>query len=157
MDYTMPRADDVPSFQLSTTETACPSNPLGIKGCGEAGAIGSPPAVINAITDAIGTPMTKWFTSVSFPGRTEKSAYAKYPNPASRYAMAGVFVAQGSDGSINGCRHRRRTGWRFPRRMTWKQLLATQTGRRTRSPVLHRMRMISCRICTGRLLTVPIL
>ncbi|MDP3526849.1 MAG: xanthine dehydrogenase family protein molybdopterin-binding subunit, partial [Hoeflea sp.] len=37
MDYTMPRADDLPSFQVSTTETACPSNPLGIKGCGEAG------------------------------------------------------------------------------------------------------------------------
>ncbi len=54
MDYAMPRAHDVPSFNVSTTETACPSNPLGIKGCGEAGAIGSPPAVINAITDAIG-------------------------------------------------------------------------------------------------------
>ena len=54
MDYTMPRADDVPSFEVSTTETLCPGNPLGIKGCGEAGAIGSPPAVINAITDAIG-------------------------------------------------------------------------------------------------------
>jgi carbon-monoxide dehydrogenase large subunit len=54
MDYTMPRADDVPSFNLSTHETLCPGNPLGMKGCGEAGAIGSPPAVINAITDAIG-------------------------------------------------------------------------------------------------------
>lgn len=54
MDYTMPRADDLPSYKLSTHETFCPSNPLGIKGCGEAGAIGSPPAVINAITDAIG-------------------------------------------------------------------------------------------------------
>jgi len=54
MDYTMPRADDVPSFNLSTHETLSPSNPLGMKGCGEAGAIGSPPAVINAITDAIG-------------------------------------------------------------------------------------------------------
>ncbi|HSG94931.1 MAG TPA: molybdopterin cofactor-binding domain-containing protein, partial [Afifellaceae bacterium] len=53
-DYTMPRAGDVPSFAVSTTETLCPNNPLGIKGCGEAGAIGSPPAVINAITDAIG-------------------------------------------------------------------------------------------------------
>lgn len=53
MDYTMPRADDLPSFQVSTSNTPCPSNPLGIKGCGEAGAIGSPPAVINAITDAI--------------------------------------------------------------------------------------------------------
>ncbi|MEX0957190.1 MAG: xanthine dehydrogenase family protein molybdopterin-binding subunit [Rhizobiaceae bacterium] len=54
MDYTMPRADDLPSFKVSTSNTPCPSNPLGIKGCGEAGAIGSPPAVINAITDAIG-------------------------------------------------------------------------------------------------------
>lgn len=68
MDYTMPRADDLPSFNVSTTETVCPGNPLGIKGCGEAGAIGSPPAVINAITDAIGnnnltmpaTPQTVW-------------------------------------------------------------------------------------------------
>jgi len=54
MDYAMPRADDLPSFKLSHTTTLCPGNPLGIKGCGEAGAIGSTPAVINAITDAIG-------------------------------------------------------------------------------------------------------
>jgi carbon-monoxide dehydrogenase large subunit len=54
MDYCMPRADDLPSFTVATTETRCPSNPLGIKGCGEAGAIASPPAVINAITDALG-------------------------------------------------------------------------------------------------------
>jgi carbon-monoxide dehydrogenase large subunit len=54
MDYCMPRADDLPSFKVATTETRCPSNPLGIKGCGEAGAIASPPAVINAITDAVG-------------------------------------------------------------------------------------------------------
>jgi carbon-monoxide dehydrogenase large subunit len=54
MDYAMPRADNLPSFSLSHQNTPCPSNPLGIKGCGEAGAIGSPPALINAITDAIG-------------------------------------------------------------------------------------------------------
>ena len=54
MDYTMPRADDLPFFDVSTTVAECPSNPLGMKGCGEAGAIGSPPAVINVITDAIG-------------------------------------------------------------------------------------------------------
>ncbi len=53
-DYAMPRAHDLPSFVVSTTETLTPGNPLGIKGCGEAGAIGSPPAVINAITNAIG-------------------------------------------------------------------------------------------------------
>ncbi|MGI9522098.1 MAG: xanthine dehydrogenase family protein molybdopterin-binding subunit, partial [Hyphomicrobiaceae bacterium] len=55
MDYTMPRADDLPFFQVSHHTTPCPNNPLGMKGCGEAGAIGSPPALINAITDAIGT------------------------------------------------------------------------------------------------------
>jgi carbon-monoxide dehydrogenase large subunit len=55
MDYTMPRADDLPSFTVDTTATRCPSNPLGIKGCGEAGAIAAPAAVMNAITDAIGS------------------------------------------------------------------------------------------------------
>ncbi|MCA1369084.1 xanthine dehydrogenase family protein molybdopterin-binding subunit [Bradyrhizobium sp. BRP14] len=54
MDYAMPRADDLPSFTVTTSNTPCPGNPLGVKGCGEAGAIGSPPALINAITDAIG-------------------------------------------------------------------------------------------------------
>ena len=55
MDYTMPRAEDLPSLKVETTMTRCPSNPLGIKGCGEAGAIAAPAAVINAITDAIGS------------------------------------------------------------------------------------------------------
>ena len=55
MDYAMPRADDVPSYQLQHTTTLCPGNPLGVKGCGEAGAIGASAAVINAITNAIGT------------------------------------------------------------------------------------------------------
>jgi carbon-monoxide dehydrogenase large subunit len=68
MDYAMPRADDVPSFDVGHTTTPCTTNPLGIKGCGEAGAIGSPPALINAITDALGheniampaTPQAVW-------------------------------------------------------------------------------------------------
>ena len=55
MDYAMPRAENFPSLKVGTTTTKCPSNPLGIKGCGEAGAIAAPAAVINAITDAIGT------------------------------------------------------------------------------------------------------
>jgi aerobic carbon-monoxide dehydrogenase large subunit len=54
MDYCMPRADDLPSFDVGMTITPCPSNPLGIKGCGEAGAIAAPAAVMNAITDALG-------------------------------------------------------------------------------------------------------
>jgi carbon-monoxide dehydrogenase large subunit len=54
MDYCMPRADNLPSFKVATTETPCPHNPLGVKGCGEAGAIAAPPALINAVTDALG-------------------------------------------------------------------------------------------------------
>ncbi|MEM1272927.1 MAG: xanthine dehydrogenase family protein molybdopterin-binding subunit [Pseudomonadota bacterium] len=55
MDYSMPRADNLPSFDIAHNSVPSPSNPLGVKGCGEAGAIGSPPALMNAITDAIGT------------------------------------------------------------------------------------------------------
>jgi carbon-monoxide dehydrogenase large subunit len=53
MDYCIPRADDVPSIAFATNETPCTSNPLGVKGCGEAGAIGAPPAVVNAVVDAL--------------------------------------------------------------------------------------------------------
>ena len=52
MDYAMPRADDLVSFDLSFQETLCPSNPLGVKGCSETGASGSPAAIGNAIVDA---------------------------------------------------------------------------------------------------------
>ena len=68
MDYTMPRAGDLPSIKIAMTSTPCPSNPLGIKGCGEAGAIAAPAAVVNALTDALGhediampaTPLAVW-------------------------------------------------------------------------------------------------
>jgi len=68
MDYCIPRADDVPFYKVDTRETPCTHNPLGVKGCGEAGAIGAPAALINAITDALGvkdipmpaTPQTVW-------------------------------------------------------------------------------------------------
>ena len=70
MDYAMPRADNLPSLKVDMTVTKCPSNPLGIKGCGEAGAIAAPAAVMNAITNALGTekidmpatPATVWST-----------------------------------------------------------------------------------------------
>ena len=68
MDYCLPRADDLPNFQVDTRETPCTHNPLGVKGCGEAGAIGAPAAMMNAITDALGvkdmpmpaTPQAVW-------------------------------------------------------------------------------------------------
>ncbi len=68
MDYAMPRADNAPEFKIDYAPTDPPHNPLGVKGCGEAGAIGAPPAIINAIANAIGakhvempaTPETVW-------------------------------------------------------------------------------------------------
>jgi carbon-monoxide dehydrogenase large subunit len=68
MDYCMPKADAVPSFSVSHNVSHSPTNALGVRGCGEAGAIGAPPAVINAICDAIGvshidmpaTPQSVW-------------------------------------------------------------------------------------------------
>ena len=66
MDYCMPRADDVPDFTVDATVTPCTHNPLGVKGCGEAGAIGAPAAILNAVTDALGT------NDVSMPATAEK-------------------------------------------------------------------------------------
>jgi carbon-monoxide dehydrogenase large subunit len=65
MDYCMPKADNMPSFQVALTETPCTHNTLGVKGCGEAGAIGAPPAVMNALTDALGV-------RISMPATPEK-------------------------------------------------------------------------------------
>ncbi|RDD63866.1 xanthine dehydrogenase family protein molybdopterin-binding subunit [Ferruginivarius sediminum] len=65
-DYCMPRADDLPSYRVGMIETPCPHNPVGAKGCGEAGAIAAPPALMNAITDALGT------EEISMPATREK-------------------------------------------------------------------------------------
>jgi carbon-monoxide dehydrogenase large subunit len=53
LDYALPRADNIPPFVFETHNVPCKANPLGIKGAGEAGAVGAPPAVINAIVDAL--------------------------------------------------------------------------------------------------------
>jgi carbon-monoxide dehydrogenase large subunit len=74
MDYAMPRAHDLPSFGISHQTTPCTTNPLGIKGCGEAGAIGSPPALINAVTDAIGV---RDFTMPASPRRVWEALQSK--------------------------------------------------------------------------------
>lgn len=67
MDYAMPRADDLPFYQVDhSCQTPCTHNPLGVKGCGEAGAIGSPPAVVNAVVDALQS-MGKDITHVDMP------------------------------------------------------------------------------------------
>ncbi len=68
-DYAMPRADDFPQFKLGHVCTPCTHNPLGTKGCGEAGAIGSPPAVINAVLDALAPVGVKDFDMPATPAR----------------------------------------------------------------------------------------
>ena len=69
MDYAVPRADDLPDIEVEFVEVPCGTNPLGIKGAGEAGAVGSPPAVINAIVDAL-TPAG--VTHMDMPATPEK-------------------------------------------------------------------------------------
>ena len=68
MDYAMPRADDLPMFKVDhSCNTPCTHNPLGVKGCGEAGAIGSPPAVVNAVIDALQRGGFKNVTHIDMP------------------------------------------------------------------------------------------
>jgi len=69
MDYAMPRADDVPSFKVGTKVTPCTHNPLGAKGCGEAGAIGAPAALMNAVHDALASVGVKYLDMPASPHR----------------------------------------------------------------------------------------
>jgi len=69
MDYALPRADDVPSFKVATKVTPCTHNPLGAKGCGEAGAIGAPAALMNAVMDALASKGVKHFDMPASPHR----------------------------------------------------------------------------------------
>ncbi len=69
MDYALPRAADLPDIEVDLIEVPCATNPLGVKGAGEAGAVGSPPAVINAIVDALSSTGVK---SIDMPATPEK-------------------------------------------------------------------------------------
>jgi len=79
MDYTMPRADNFPEFKLGFTSTPATSNPLGAKGCGEAGTIAAPAAVMNAVIDAIDT-------DISMPATSEKVCNALQKNKKNKEA-----------------------------------------------------------------------
>jgi len=69
MDYALPRASDLPDVEVDLIEVPCTSNPLGVKGAGEAGAVGSPPAVMNALVDAL---RTRGVDSIDMPATPEK-------------------------------------------------------------------------------------
>src|SRR5439155_17834133 len=69
LDYALPRADDLVSFALAFNPTRCTTNPLGVKGCGEAGAVAGFPAVGNAIRDALAAAGGADFTGPATPER----------------------------------------------------------------------------------------
>jgi carbon-monoxide dehydrogenase large subunit len=69
MDYALPRADDLPSFDIGCNATRCTTNPLGVKGCGEGGAIAAYPAITNAILDALATIGVTGFDGPATPSR----------------------------------------------------------------------------------------
>ena len=79
MDYTMPRADNFPEIKLGFTSTPATSNPLGAKGCGEAGTIAAPAAVMNAVIDAVDT-------DISMPATSEKVCNALQKNKKNKEA-----------------------------------------------------------------------
>jgi carbon-monoxide dehydrogenase large subunit len=79
MDYAMPRADDVPSFKVGTKVTPCTHNPLGAKGCGEAGAIGAPAAMMNAVHDALVSVGVKYLDMPASPHRVWSAIQSAKP------------------------------------------------------------------------------
>jgi carbon-monoxide dehydrogenase large subunit len=72
----MPRADDLPSFDLGFNGTPCTTNPLGVKGCGEAGAIAAFPAIANAILDALAPLGVKAFEGPATPAHVWQAMQA---------------------------------------------------------------------------------
>ena len=72
----MPRADDLPGFEVDTCVTPCTHNPLGVKGCGEAGAIGAPAALMNAVLDALASKGVEHLEMPATPGRVWEALQA---------------------------------------------------------------------------------
>jgi aerobic carbon-monoxide dehydrogenase large subunit len=98
MDYAMPHASDVPSFKVDHRVTPCTHNPLGVKGCGEAGAIGSPPAVINAVIDALSELGVNHIDMPASPQRVWQAIQQAKEQGSAQAGMAGA-TAQGLDES----------------------------------------------------------
>jgi carbon-monoxide dehydrogenase large subunit len=77
LDYAIPRADDLPPFALAFNPTRCTTNPLGVKGCGEAGAVAAFPAIGNAIRDALSVAGAGDFTGAATPERIWRALQMK--------------------------------------------------------------------------------
>jgi carbon-monoxide dehydrogenase large subunit len=81
MDYALPRAAQLPAIDVSFNEIACQTNPLGVKGCGEAGAVGACAAVINAIIDALAPLGVTSIDMPATPERVWRAIQAASPQP----------------------------------------------------------------------------
>ena len=82
MDYTMPRADDCPSFEMGENVVPTPTNPMGIKGAGEAGCVGAMPAVMNAVCDAMSTRGVRTFDMPASPNRIWQALNSSFTEAA---------------------------------------------------------------------------
>jgi len=98
VDYTLPSAADLPSFTTDRTETAATSNPLGVKGVGEAGTIASTPAVVNAVVDAV---RQYGVTDVQMPTTPERVWRAIHGSEQSDRAEAGTNAYGGASTSTS--------------------------------------------------------
>ncbi|MEO1328329.1 MAG: xanthine dehydrogenase family protein molybdopterin-binding subunit [Pseudomonadota bacterium] len=104
MDYAMPRADQFPRFSVETSpgSTPCTHNPLGVKGCGEAGAIGSPPALVNAVVDALKDYGVEHLDMPLTPRRVWSAIVAAKPAEAATQAASAPAAAPSASASPSG-------------------------------------------------------
>jgi carbon-monoxide dehydrogenase large subunit len=90
LDYPLPRADDLPAFDLGFSNTRCTTNPLGVKGCGEAGAVGAFPAVALAILDALAPDDVRELAGPATPSRIWRALRGSAIPPSVAPAKAGA-------------------------------------------------------------------
>jgi carbon-monoxide dehydrogenase large subunit len=134
MDYALPRADDVPSFNVDTKVTPCTHNPLGVKGCGEAGAIGAPAAMMNAVMDALAPVGVKHLDMPASPHRVWRAIRAARAlggrHVRSRLSAPEDALGSGGPPRLDGrpCARRRAK----PRRRDEAPAVATGHARRSR-------------------------
>jgi CO/xanthine dehydrogenase Mo-binding subunit len=115
MDYALPRAHDLPSFKVGTKVTPCTHNPLGAKGCGGAGAIGAPAAVMNAVHEALAA---VGVTRIDMPA--SPSRLAGYPGGARLTHVGGTTICMRSNCAKRNRSPKRHRYLRKPRASRWQ-------------------------------------
>ena len=149
IDYCVPSAAEVPSFKLDHTVTPSPTNPLGVKGIGEAGTIGSAPAVINAVVDAL-SPLRRSPTSPCPPtpngcGRPSRRPARRQRDPRRVRLPAGRLASTRPIGLLGRARRRRQAPGRRPLAAAAHEAAAGHAGGARR----HRPASATCRTCAA--------